>query len=441
MDSHHKYGIGIGVMVLVIISAMFLLISFSGEGEPFEGVFDGIPILGDLGGKPQEYKLPETPEIETDSDKTSSSKASSKSSEPVNVVIISDKTKKKNNNILTNNEDTKVGISWYNKLNFEEATKAFEKSKDEDPVALFYLGLIMSYDDNERLSQNYFKKVAENGTYPELIKNAKTVLEAYDVFSKYKDGKVDFLYTLLGKAYININQSQLGILKLKQAVQMTPNYNDAWILLGTAYILAENYDKAEEALKNVTNSSRPEPSYYLGLASFNSGNYKQAILAYQNCLLQGYEPQAEAYIQIGESYLAIENYEEAMNSYTKAIALEPNTVEHYQKAIWLQINIFGDINYAFRIASKAISENSTSPLAHNLVAEVSILNDDFSTAKQYLDSAMSLNKDFALTWYNYGKYFEKQSDLEQSKLHYTKSISLDKGGNVARLASDALQRL
>jgi len=437
MDSHHKYGIIIGVLVTVIIAGMFLLISFSGEGEPFDGVFEGIPILGDIAGKPTQYELPT---ILKEDLETTSNNSSSTSSQ---IIIISNAstTSENKTSILTNNADTKIGIDWYDKLNFEEAIVSFEKSKDSDPVALFYLGLIMSYDDNERLSQNYFKKVLENGTYPELIKNTKQVLDAYDIFSKYKDGNIDFLYTLLGKAYININQSQLGILKLKQATEMTPNYNDAWILLGTAYILAENYQKAEEALKNVTNTSRPEPSYYLGLASFNSGNYKQAILAYQNCLLQGYEPQAEAYIQIGEAYLAIKEYEEAMNSYTKAIALEPNTVEHYKKAIWLQINIFGDVNYAFRIASKAISENATSPLAHNLVAEVSILNNDFSTAKQYLDSALSLNETFAVTWYNYGKYFEKQSDVEQAKLYYTKAISMDKGSDTARLASEALQRL
>jgi len=346
-----------------------------------------------------------------------------------------------NKTIATVNTYTQKGIEWYQKLNFQNARDFFIQSKDDDVVALYYLGLISSYEDDSSLAKSYFKKVIKNTTNRELMSDAQEIITAYSVFDTYSGAKQDFLYTLLGKAYVNVGQASLGILKLKQAVTINPKYNDAWILLGTAYILAENYTEAKNAFRKVTDLSRPETSYYLGLSEFNQKNYKEAIVAYREALDRGYQPAADVYEDIAVSFLALHKNSEALRYYLNAIQSDPKNPSRYTKAIWMQITLFKDLDEAASLATDAIKNNPHSAMAYNFMAWVSLEKNDLKSAKQYLDTALSLDSELQAVFYNYGRYFEKISDIKAAINQYQKAISIDPSTDMAKKAASSIVRL
>ena len=448
MDLHHKKGIILTVISLFIAGGLVYVFTHVGPGEKFYGIFDGVPVLEDLFPNTQSSQALPGGDTSTETegnnaDDNQSDKDKEETEDTINIYIEDeDKNTGGNIDIPTSNAATQKGIELYHSLDFLEARNQLLQSQDQDPVALFYLGLIASYEENDTLAKSYFRGVTEKKNASEDIhRYASEILDSYTIFESYRDGKRDFLYTLLGKAYINVGQPTLGILKLKQATTLNPNYDDAWILLGTAYILSDNYADAEKALRNVTSTTRPEPSYYLGLSQFNQQKFDQAIISFRQSIDLGYTPVVDVQMKIADAFLALKQYGKALEYYMQIIKDNPNNPDLYSQPIWLNLALIKDIDGAFEVAQLALTNNPRSALAHNFIAWVALENNDLSTAKQYLDAAVTLDANLQAAYYNYGQYYEKISDKEHAQSSYRKAISIDPKTNLSKLSAAAITRL
>lgn len=86
-----------------------------------------------------------------------------------------------------------------------------------------------------------------------------------DAFENYIRGELD-------------SASQDQISHLSKAVQLSPNYTQAWLALGKAYFADQQYEQAIEPLNKVPKTSRYslEARFYAGLSDLYTGNYLQA---------------------------------------------------------------------------------------------------------------------------------------------------------------------
>lgn len=332
-----------------------------------------------------------------------------------------------NRMIESNVDDTKNGMQWFYRLNFQKARESFDKSKSSDPVSRFYIALIDSYEDKHEESKSLLKDIINKNTSPDLVIMAKEVLTAYNTFLLYRDSSTDFLYVLLGKAYINTGQVTLAIVKLKQALVLNPDYADAWILLASSFILTKNYDEAEKALSQVPND-RPELSYYLGLAKKEQGKYEESILTFQKALENGFKPIDEVYLQLGDAYFALGRTETALTYYLDAIEKAPQEMEYYRKALWMHIKIFKNVDTALGLAQQMLDKNLRSPEAHAYVAWVALEKDDTTLAKKYLDSGFSLMQETAALYYYRGLYYQKMGKTQNAEVDFEKAKNLDTKG-------------
>ncbi len=329
------------------------------------------------------------------------------------------------NRIVESNVDsTKQGMEWFYRLNFQKARESFDASRNSDPVSRFYLALIDSYEDKHEEAKSVLKDIINENTSPELVLMAKEVLTAYNTFLLYRDSSTDFLYVLLGKAYINTGQVTLAIVKLKQALALNNEYADAWILLASSFILTGNYDEAEKALTQVP-SDRPEIAYYLALAKKEQGKYEESIITFQKALERGFKPIDEVYLQLGDTYLALGKTETALTYYLDAIQKSPQDLEYYRKALWMHIQIFKNLDTALGLAQQMLDKNLRSPEAHAYVAWVALEKDDPTLAKKYIDSGFSLMQESAALYYYRGLYYEKIGKTKNAEVDLKKAMELD----------------
>ena len=131
---------------------------------------------------------------------------------------------------------------------------------------------------------------------PAIILDAKVPLDARKEFEK---GRA----VLLGNG-----KSEEGIAHLERAISIYPNFLEAYLMLGTAYLDARRLDKAESALRKAIaiNPGKPEVNFALGEVYRQQKKYAEAEkvlregLKLDNRLWQGHYTLGRVYLEMGD---------------------------------------------------------------------------------------------------------------------------------------------
>lgn len=130
---------------------------------------------------------------------------------------------------------------------------------------------------------------------------------------------------VLGSAYPIKDESEKAIENYKKATEINPNLADAYVGLGTIYLDDEQVD---EAIKYFKKAIEINPSYiaaYLNLGATYEYNDQidEAIASYEK--ITGINPRiTRAYVSLGDLYLAKGDREKAIKTYEKVIELNPD---------------------------------------------------------------------------------------------------------------------
>ncbi len=139
-------------------------------------------------------------------------------------------------------------------------------------------------------------------------------------------------YFIKGMIYSYLGNLDLAISSYQTAIEMDPNYYDAYINLG---LLSEQksdhnalnyYNMALEIYPNSVEAIRNKGLYY-----HFTGNYRDARVCFYK-IIELDSTFEEAYFNVGNSYLYA--FTKDMNSYTRDTTLT-NAFNYYQKAIEL----------------------------------------------------------------------------------------------------------
>lgn len=151
--------------------------------------------------------------------------------------------------------------------------------------------------------------------------NAKATLNAYDLFNKaYKlcpGGKcTDF---------------PKAIEYLDEAIQLKPDYAEAFNNRGIAYFELGQYQRANEDYNEAIRlkPQRAESFNNRGITYIKLGQYQRAVEDFDQAILikQNY---AIAYGNRGSAYLSLNQYQNAIESYNEAIRLRPDVADYFK---------------------------------------------------------------------------------------------------------------
>ncbi len=196
--------------------------------------------------------------------------------------------------------------------------------------------------------------------------------------------------------------------RLKRYHQLQQRY-----LLGWAYYKTAHYQESEYTLSEAVQIARELNAHYLNLRVLHQlaltyvamHNYSQALLSHQLCLqlLEEGEIQdpfftAQVYIYMGQHYTRLDNVEQALKMYSKALsATEGQTTLQHMQATYANISNFyavgRDRDLATLYAYKSIQcKNQTTMKRlhselHYYLAQA-ILQGDAEQARKYLDATL-----------------------------------------------------
>jgi len=165
-----------------------------------------------------------------------------------------------------------------------------------------------------------------------------------------------------------------------------------------------------------------EGLFYLGNAFYNRELFESGIECYDESLkLKEY---AEAYYNRGLAYTKLNQHEQAMEDYDRAIALNPNFAEAYYN----RGNAYAKLNQperAIKDYDRAIALNPNDAAAYNnrglAYAELNQLE---RAIKDY-DRAIELNPALAEAYNNRGNAYAKLNQHERAIKDYDKAIELN----------------
>lgn len=213
-------------------------------------------------------------------------------------------------------------------------------------------------DTKNRASQQ------EMQNYQQAIERASRVLEYYPN-SKW----VDDALVLLGKCFYYRRDYKKGMRKFDEILQLYPNSEfipETRLLKAKAYIGLEEYDSAEELLREIADDDaipkrvREEAKYELGGLYYKKKNYELAAENYRSSARSAKDKliKAMAQYRFGECLVRLKNFDEAPSVLRKAVKEAPNE-DFLSQAIFKlgqAYSLDGDYDRAIKTFRTALSK-------------------------------------------------------------------------------------
>ncbi|CAH1208641.1 TPR_REGION domain-containing protein [Candidatus Nitrotoga sp. BS] len=178
-------------------------------------------------------------------------------------------------------------------------------------------------------------------------------------------------------------------------------------------------------------SVNPEALYQMGLKSFNSKNFEQAI-NYFNKAIRANSQQPHYWLALGFVSQAQGRFDEAAEYFCKALELNPSFAQaYYQLGTLYQIK--GRLDEAvanFRLALKLLPDFSQ---AWNNLGSALNLQGKIDEATVAFLEAVRLKPDYVLAYNNLGSAYQSQARIKEAESCYRKSIELQPDNIYAHL--------
>ena len=192
--------------------------------------------------------------------------------------------------------------------------------------------------------------------------------------------------------------------------------------------LKENIEKLDERTKR-SESERQKMDqmtvwdyYRQGNRSYDSGEYENAILSYDQAIKQKTD-YAEAYYNRGCANSKLGESEKALADYSKAIELKPGYAEAYNNRGYTYDDL-GENEKALADYSKAVELKPDYAVAYNNRGVTYRKLGESEKALADYSKAVELKPDYADAYYNRGYTYDDLGESEKAIADYSKAIEL-----------------
>lgn len=313
-----------------------------------------------------------------------------------------------------------------------DAKIKLETIQPETQTSLYYLGFIAAFLNDQKTAKDNLSKSMTIGTDETLKNNAQKILTVYKNFELARDGKIEFLQTLLAEAFDQAGEYGLAIELAFDALKTQHDYRDAWIVLGHAFLNEQKFFDAEDAfIKAVQlDAGHPTSFFFRGIAKKNLGKINEAISDFEQALKLGWQPKILAKEKLADSYFELKDFEKAFLLYKEIVTTDPSDIKRFVRPMALAINHLGKPQEATELAKKAYETHPNSAMGHNLLGWAFMANNDLLSAHKHLKEAIERDPELDAAYLNFGQLAEREGDSSQAMKYYKTAVELaQKAGN------------
>ncbi len=227
-----------------------------------------------------------------------------------------------------------------------------------------------------------------------------------------------------GNAYLDRGAYDRAIADYDKAIQLKPDYAEAYSSRGAAYYYKGDYDRA---IANYDQAIQLKPDYAeaysnRGAAYRGQGNYDRALADYDKAI-QLKPDYAKAYANRGDAYTNQGAYDRALADCDKAIQLKPGYAEAYNNrgaAYYYK----GDYDHAIADWDEVIRLSPDDAEGYNNRGYAYYQKGDYDRAITDFDKAMQLMPNYVEAYAGRGLSYEVKGEKDKATADFQKTLEL-----------------
>jgi len=211
----------------------------------------------------------------------------------------------------------------------------------------------------------------------------------------------------------------------KKAVEINPNYKEAWFSLGWTYGDVGKYDKQIECQKNALNidSSMNRAWVNMGWAYEKLEDYENWLKCNEKALEIDSTYYAPLY-NIGLYYRRKEDYPKAIEYFEQSLAAHPKNIStlNHLGAIYV---ILKNPKKALEYLKKSLELKSADSKVCGSIAWAYAEEGDYKKAIEYDHKAVRINPNQESSWYRIAWSYHKLKDYKKATKYYKKTLEIN----------------
>ncbi|KAI9496461.1 hypothetical protein BDB00DRAFT_869402 [Zychaea mexicana] len=229
------------------------------------------------------------------------------------------------------------------------------------------------------------------GTFKFLMGNAKEALACFD-----KSIEIDpkYIQSYIKRSSIYIEQGNLAaaIKQFEDALAINPTDPDIYYHRGQVNYISGNY---ENAAKDYSKSISLDDSFVyahiqLGVAQYKLGRIAAAMSTFQDDALKLFPQSSEVHNYFGELLIEQQNLPQALEMFTKAIALDQSSPLPYINKAMLTYQVMREPDEAIRLCKIALQVDPACDAAVASLAQILLEQGKPEEALKYYETAIDL---------------------------------------------------
>ncbi|NES24537.1 MAG: tetratricopeptide repeat protein, partial [Symploca sp. SIO3E6] len=190
-----------------------------------------------------------------------------------------------------------------------------------------------------------------------LLISAKGYEDSLDCYQKAIELNPQFVdaWLNLGYALGSLGRYEKVLESLEKVIDLDPKFVNAWMYLGNALNNLERYEEARESLEKATNL---DPKFAiswedLGYTLNNLERYEEALESLEKAIALN-NSSANAWINRGDALRNLQQYEESLAACAQALKIDPKQSD-YLNSQALTLSLLKDFEQAIVVIDKAIN--------------------------------------------------------------------------------------
>ncbi|GEM_PF-3001586 len=302
-------------------------------------------------------------------------------------------------------------------------------------AAYFYRALVVMEDNPEEARQLIAQALDLSGNLTYQVQSAhERILDYQQRIAERSDEEESQSYrkVLTGWTYANVNEAAAAERMADEALEITPDYRDAWQLKGWAQIERGDYTGAITSLTEAYNidSTSGQTQYLFALAESGLGKTDAALESFAKALTLGYD-QRRLRLDYADLLLTSGDKSGAEKQIRAAYKQNRQDTEVVRDLIWfLGAEQVGNDEEIVAIAVRLNKELDNAE-SESLLALAYLLSGDDEKAADLSDSIIAREPSQALAYYVRGRARGDGADL-------VKAVDVDFEGTIGAWASAEL---